>query len=223
MCSFIGKAHGVVVAVRANQEEMMRNMSRVESYSHTLEDQIVSLCEEIRCLLQDFEESQEKVSQCHHEVKAQGEGHEILLSHLKQVGKELEEAGWLNFDYVTCLTKLEEDWQQLAIQLSIVHGEKASAEAKKKEVKLELRGHDQRYSQLYELFESYKRKLLDSELRVAKLVEKLMVSREEVVHLSPQIVAARSIQNRAWGLGHKFSIKQLKNICSPTLDPTCTS
>lgn len=61
MQSFISKAHGAIMATQAVREEIARNLSQVELYSHTLEDQIVSIREEICCLCHDFEEYWEQV------------------------------------------------------------------------------------------------------------------------------------------------------------------
>lgn len=49
----IGQVHGTVLASRADHEDMAGNLSQVESYSHTLEDHIVSLHEEVNGIRRD--------------------------------------------------------------------------------------------------------------------------------------------------------------------------
>lgn len=124
--------------------------------------------------------------------------------------KEQEDKRRRNYDYIALLTKSEEDRHELAIQLSIAQSKKVSAEAKLKEVKQELKSHDQRYTQLHKISESYRKRLTDLELKVTVLADELEVSREEVVRISPQLAVACSIQNRAWGLGYKLGIKQFR-------------
>lgn len=73
MSAFINRAHKVVLAALAEREEMAEILSQIESYSHSLKDQVTSFHEEVGGLLLYLERSQKDVSRCHHEAKAQVE------------------------------------------------------------------------------------------------------------------------------------------------------
>lgn len=55
MRAFISHAHGAILAACTAREEMAKSLSRVESYSHSLEDQVASLHEKISDLRLDLE------------------------------------------------------------------------------------------------------------------------------------------------------------------------
>lgn len=161
MRSFIGCAQSVVLAERAKKEEMAEGLSRAETYSNQLEDQIVSLRGQVNLLKSDMASSVEEAHQRQYKAETLGVERDDLLARLSQMErdaeelqKKAEELEKKNAEYATRLTDCEGKHREIAIRLGVAKGEKFKEKQDLSATKKVLKERHLHYLQLSEIIES---------------------------------------------------------------------
>lgn len=126
--SFISQAYSVVRVACADKEEMVGKLSRVESHSRQVEDELDSLISLVDSLRKDLVNFLEEFGHCRHEVEANGQEYDDLAVCLDQMKVKNEDLKRLKANYAAYLLTFEEGCQEANTRLSVVEGKKVKAE-----------------------------------------------------------------------------------------------
>lgn len=73
-----------------------------------------------------------------------------------------------------------------------------------------LKEHNEKFLKLGKMMEFHRQNSINHKDKLTHLEAKLTATQVEVVHLSPQPVAARSVHDEAWALGFSYGLKRLR-------------